>query len=126
MKLYQGKPIYNRIIFLFISIFVGLIGLDRIYLGDYKLGILKFATLGGVGIWYLLDLFRICLGEKLGTDNYWWSCQLNNTYNCQYETRVIYKALIVFAIITFIIIYFYGPSNKLLIKKDTEDNTYII
>ncbi|HVU59259.1 MAG TPA: TM2 domain-containing protein [Candidatus Saccharimonadales bacterium] len=40
-----------------ISWMAGWIGADRIYRGEVGLGILKLVTLGGVGIWYLVDAF---------------------------------------------------------------------
>lgn len=39
--------------------FFGLAGLDRVYIGDVGLGILKFITLGGLGLWTVADLFFI-------------------------------------------------------------------
>lgn len=40
-----------------ISIFPGSLGVDRFYLGDIKMGILKYFTFGGFGIWWLKDIF---------------------------------------------------------------------
>ena len=34
-------------------------GLDRIYAGQYGLGAAKFITGGGLGIWFLIDGFRV-------------------------------------------------------------------
>ena len=34
-------------------------GYDRFWLGDTVLGILKYLTVGGCGIWWLFDLFTI-------------------------------------------------------------------
>jgi TM2 domain-containing membrane protein YozV len=42
-----------------LSILVGAYGIDRIYLGDVGLGILKLLTCGGLGIWWFIDLFFI-------------------------------------------------------------------
>lgn len=34
-------------------------GIDRIYVGDVGWGVLKILTCGGIGIWWLIDLFLI-------------------------------------------------------------------
>ncbi len=44
---------------LLLSLFFGEFGFDRIYLGYWGLGILKFLTLGGVGIWWTFDVMKI-------------------------------------------------------------------
>ena len=44
---------------LIISIFFGMLGIDRFALGDIGLGIGKLLTCGGIYIWWLVDIFYI-------------------------------------------------------------------
>lgn len=46
-----------------LSILLGNSGIDRFYLGYTGLGIVKLLTVGGFGIWWIIDLVMICVGS---------------------------------------------------------------
>ena len=52
-----------------LSLFVGVLGIDRFYLGYTGLGIVKLITCGGLGIWALIDLILIVMGRLPDANN---------------------------------------------------------
>jgi TM2 domain-containing membrane protein YozV len=51
------------LIALLICFFVGGLGIHRFYLGYTWQGVVQLLTLGGCGIWALIDLIRIITGD---------------------------------------------------------------
>jgi TM2 domain-containing membrane protein YozV len=49
---------------LIISIFFGMVGVDRFALGDIGLGVGKLLTCGGIYIWWIVDFFYIMDATK--------------------------------------------------------------
>ena len=54
---------------LLLSIFLGGLGIDRFYLGYTGLGIAKLLTLGGCGVWSLIDLILIAMRNIPDSNN---------------------------------------------------------
>lgn len=48
---------------LLLSLFLGSLGIDRFYVGKIGTGILKLITLGGCGVWTLIDIIMIVTGN---------------------------------------------------------------
>jgi len=59
----SGEGQKEWLVALLLSIFFGGLGIDRFYLGYIGLGILKLLTLGGCGIWALIDLILIATNK---------------------------------------------------------------
>lgn len=53
---------------LLLSFFLGGFGIHRFYTGYIGLGILQLITLGGCGIWALIDFIRICFNNFKSAD----------------------------------------------------------
>lgn len=52
----------DYVVAVLLSVFLGVFGADRLYLGYTVLGLLKFVTFGGLGIWALIDSLFLCFG----------------------------------------------------------------
>lgn len=49
----------DPVVSLILSVFTGVWGVDRFYIGNVGLGVGKLLTAGGFGVWWLVDLFCI-------------------------------------------------------------------
>jgi len=49
---------------LVVSIILGFLGVDKMVLGDFGLGLLKLITFGGCGMWWIADLFLVMRQTK--------------------------------------------------------------
>jgi TM2 domain-containing membrane protein YozV len=120
MDLYKGKPVYNRIKVFVISLLFGEFGIDRIYLGDYTKGLIKFITFGGLGIWYFIDIFHIAVGKKISNQSYYWKCEVEDT--CAQESHLIFKIALGFVAIGVLIMLYLYPrsidSSKILRREN--------
>jgi TM2 domain-containing membrane protein YozV len=53
---------------LLFSVLLGKLGVDRFYLGYIGLGVLKLLTIGGCGIWWVIDIILIATGALRDAD----------------------------------------------------------
>lgn len=63
----SGTDFKDPTVSLVLSILVGGLGVDRFYIGDIGAGVGKLLTGGGLGIWWIIDLFTI--QKKTKTNN---------------------------------------------------------
>jgi TM2 domain-containing membrane protein YozV len=53
----------KRLVALLLCFFLGVLGIHRFYVGKVGSGILQIITLGGFGIWVLIDFIMIICGS---------------------------------------------------------------
>ena len=61
----EGKQISpkSRLVTLLFAVFIGSLGIHRFYVGKVGTGIAMIFTLGGLGIWALIDIIMIASGS---------------------------------------------------------------
>ena len=53
----------NFVATLLLCLLLGYLGIHRFYVGKIGTGILQIITIGGLGIWVLIDLIMIAIGK---------------------------------------------------------------
>ncbi len=53
----------NYIVMILLCFFLGTLGIHRFYAGKIGTGILMILTVGGLGIWTLIDFIMIIIGK---------------------------------------------------------------
>jgi TM2 domain-containing membrane protein YozV len=57
----EGKSEKSNVTALLLCLFLGALGVHRFYVGKIGTGVLQLVTLGGLGIWALIDLIMIIM-----------------------------------------------------------------
>jgi hypothetical protein len=63
VKCGAGVPHKDFLTTLLLCIFLGLFGIHRFYTGNIGIGLAQLFTLGGCGIWWLVDVILIATGS---------------------------------------------------------------
>lgn len=63
LSMASSKNGKSQLVAFLLCFFFGALGIHRFYLGYFEIGIIQLLTVGGCGIWYLIDLIMILTGD---------------------------------------------------------------
>ncbi|GMR41960.1 hypothetical protein PMAYCL1PPCAC_12155, partial [Pristionchus mayeri] len=66
---YTGHYFLSTLLY---SLFLGILAVDRFCLGYSAIGVGKLMTLGGLGVWWFIDIFLLATGNLMPADNSNW------------------------------------------------------
>lgn len=66
----MNEPPRRRAIAIQLALFLGLLGAHRFYLGKTWSGLAMLLTLGGFGVWWVVDIVRLLFLPMRDTDGY--------------------------------------------------------
>ena len=84
----QIPGVFSRrewLVALLLSVFVGVFGIDRFYLGKVGTGILKLLTFGGFTIWSIIDIVLIAIKRLDDQEGYPLACTASRA---RFSTRI--------------------------------------
>lgn len=58
----------SRLVTLLFCVLLGVFGVHRFYVGKIGTGVLMLVTIGGLGIWYLVELILVLAGSFRDSD----------------------------------------------------------
>lgn len=113
--------IKNKLILILLSYLLGVFGIDRMYLGCWGTGFIKLFTIGGLGIWYMIDLVLIianCLSSSnspvLCSGYSWDKSSIKHALTAS-------KIILVLFVIKFIFGFIHSNNNKFVVNNYFKD-----
>mmetsp|Transcript_123846 Transcript_123846/g.194257 ORF Transcript_123846/g.194257 Transcript_123846/m.194257 type:complete len:169 (-) Transcript_123846:65-571(-) len=92
----DARPIKSKIAFVLLAMLVGICGVDRCFVGQVCVGITKALTLGGCGVWCLID-YAVVVVNAFSK-----SPKIDTFFGVRFDEDTVQAALII-AIILFTI-----------------------